>query len=251
MKRKIILLLLLLVSTLKAFTQIVNIEDKRFKKDTVGTFGQIDLGLNLVRNTSSILSFNTGLRVDVIREDRTWLALGNYNLIKTGDESLVNAGFAHLRLGQVLSKHVKWEVFGQSQFDERLKMTFRGLLGTGPRFRLLRGKQQLFLGTLYMFEYNQINKGERYFRDHRLSISLSAQISLTPTFTIANTSYYQPILRTFGEARLSSGTSVSLKITDRLSFSAAFNISYDGKIGDVDGVPNTVHRLTNGIRWVF
>ena len=233
--------------------QIVNIEDKRFRKDTVGLFGQLDLGLNWVRNTSSVLSFNTGLRMDFINGRDTWLLLGNYNLIKTGPSRQVNAGFGHLRWSRKLTEHISWEAFGQSQFDERIKLRYRGLLGTGPRFNLLgRGKQKLFWGVLYMFEYNEIKEGETYFRDDRLSISLSAQLQLSPALRIANTSYYQPVISTFGDARLSSGTSAQLKINSHLSFLMAFNITYDARLaGKVEDVPKTIHRLTNSIRWIF
>lgn len=235
------------------WSQIVNIEDKRFSKDTTGLFGQLDLGLNWVRNTSSVISFNTALRTDWVQAKDTWLLLGNYNLIKAGPSRQVNAGFGHLRWSRKLSDYIAWETFGQSQFDERVKMRYRGLLGTGPRFGLfVEGKQKLYWGVLYMFEYNEIKEGEAYFRDHRLSISLSAQLQLGPNLRVANTSYYQPVITTLGEARLSSATSALLKINTHLSFVTTFNITYDGRIAaEVEGIPGTVHRLINSIRWVF
>ena len=253
MRRLTVALLLLCVFSAKSLSQIVNIEDKRFNRDTTGIFGQVDIGLNWVRNTSSVISFNTGLRTDIVQANQSWLVLGNYNLIKSGESRLVNAGFAHIRWTKKLSKAINWEAFGQSQFDERVKMSYRALLGTGPRLSFFTtGKQKLYLGVLYMFEYNEISRGEAYFRDHRLSISLSASLRLSPTLTVANTSYYQPVLKTFGEARLSSGTSFLLKITNKLSFSTTFNITYDGKIAEeIEGVPETVHRLINGLRWNF
>ncbi len=89
-------------------------------------------------------------------------------------------------------------------------------------------------------------------QSHRLSISLSAQLQLSPTLRLANTSYYQPVISTLGEARLSSGTSIQLKINSHLSFVTVFNITYDARIaGVVGGVPKTIHRLTNSVRWVF
>lgn len=252
--RKLLLILSFGISLLNvSMTQIVNIEDKRFSKDTTGLFGQLDVGLNWVRNTSSVISFNTGIRMDYVQKKHTWLLLSNYNLIQTGPNRQVNAGFGHLRWSRNLSDFMSWEAFGQSQFDERIKMRYRGLLGMGPRFSLFsKGKQKLFWGVLYMFEYNELNEGEAFFRDHRLSVSLSAQLQLGPNLRIANTSYYQPVISTFGEARLSSATSAQLKLNHRLSFVTSFNITYDGQIAVlVDGVPKTIHRLTNRIRWVF
>lgn len=253
MRKQLLTLLCWVGLACMSSAQIVNIEDKRFMKDTTGLFGQLDVGLNWVRNTSSVLSFNTGLRMDFIQRKDTWLLLSNYNLIQAGSNRQVNAGFGHLRWSRKLSDHISWEAFGQSQFDERIKIRYRGLLGTGPRFNLFgTGKQKLFWGVLYMFEYNEVKAGEAYFRDHRLSISLSAQLQLSPTLRLANTSYYQPAIRTLGEARLSSGTSVQLKINSHLSFVTTFNITYDGRIaGEVEGVPKTVHRLTNRVRWMF
>ncbi len=234
-------------------TQIVNIEDKRYQKDTTGWFGLVDLSLSYVRNSGSVLSITGTGRVDYLRDRSSNLFLANYRIVRTSTDDLINDGFVHYRYGRKLNRRWQWEVFGQMQYNERLALTLRTLIGTGPRLAVLdKEKQKIYFGLLYMYEYDELSEGQRYFHDHRLSMSLALNLQLTSILSFASTSYYQPLLTDIADSRLSSVNSVNLQITGHLSFRFNFNVTYDARISkETESVPSTIYNIMNGLRWTF
>lgn len=247
----VLLIGLLLARGLSA--QIVNIEDKRQRYDTTGWFGQVDLGLNWVRNTKEILTVSTAARIDRVGPQATAFFIGNYHVVRAGEENFINDGFAHLRYDYALSPRLSWEAFNQWQYNERIQLQLRLLLGTGPRWALLeRERVQLYVGTLYMYEYDEFSQGEIYYRDHRLSAYLSGKLDLAGKLHLANTTYYQPLLPGFELPRVSSVTTVALALTRRLSLNSRLSFTYDGRQSrDVPDVPAALYNWVNGIRWNF
>ena len=69
------------------------------------------------------------------------------------------------------------------------------------------GKQKVYWGLSYMREYNEIEIVEdavTIFRDHRMSTYLSMTLyPFEENFSIANTTYYQPVWTNFSDVRLS------------------------------------------------
>ena len=254
MKYVVPTLMLILVLAVPSQAQIINIESKRGNlQDTSGLFGFLDLGFNLTSNTKTIINTRASLRLEWLKGKHRLLLLGNYNLVSVNDDRFINNSFGHLRHGYELRKWLRWESFGQIQENELLRISFRGLLGTGPRFRVfIREKQQVYLGTLYMFEYNEVSDTAFIQRDSRLSTYLSLALQPSPTLSISNTTYAQPVITNPGDIRLSSITRLSLKISSRLSYTLTFNITYDSRLSsEAEGVPSTVYSFINGLRWNF
>ncbi len=247
----------LLLSTQRLSAQIVNIEDRRsFRSDTIAWFGNVRLGFNIVDNGDAVYTFNGGINVEYQRNRHLFLSFSRFNLVRVLDQDFINDGFQHLRYNYRINQQLTWESFGQAQYNEKIKLRFRGLLGTGPRLALLReaNKQRAFLGALYMYEYNEENitnendeAALQYLRDHRLSTYLALRFILGPNLVLASTSYYQPVLTNFSDLRLSSQTNAQLTITQKLKFTSTFSIVYDSRVPD--GVPNTIFRWVNGIQW--
>lgn len=253
--KKYILLYFLFLLPLFSIAQIVNIEAKRklINADTTGWFGSTDLGFNFNENGRTILTLTANATVEYLDGDNRWLALTNYRVVRADEQDFVNQGFQHLRYNRYWTEKVTWEAFGQAQYDERLTLKFRGLLGTGPRFQLINGKRgDLHLGTLYMFQYEELTENNTIYRDHRLSSYLSYRLNLGRNLTLSGTSYYQPLLTDLRIARLSSQTTLLFKITEKLSFNSAFNISLDSRLSEaVEDVPIAIYSLMNGLKWVF
>ena len=252
---KTLVFLVLLFFGPQAFGQIVNIEDKRTSKDTTGAFWQIDFGGNLTENTRSVLTLSGALRLDLLRQKRKWLLLGNYNLVRADQDRVLNDGFGHFRYGQELGGAWTWEAFTQVQYNRRLLIDLRALAGTGPRFQVQdRERLDLAIGTLFMFEYNELgDQPELIFRrDLRVSAYLSAQFQLSENAMLASTSYYQPLINRFGESRLSSVNSLTVRLGQHLNFSTNFAITYDGLLARlVPDVPGTSFRWRNLLRITF
>jgi hypothetical protein len=249
-----ILLLCSLCSLQSGWGQIVNIEDKLKRFDSVGWYGRIDIGGNITQNNQTIRALTGSTRVDRIGEKARNLFMVNYNFIRADEDRFINDGFAHLRHGQQLSDRWFWEAFGQLQYNRKLSIQLRGLAGTGPRFRITDEDQKwdFVVGLAYMYEYNELNEGATLRRDHRLSSYLSWQVQLNALISFASTSYYQPLLSNFSESRLSSSNTMVMNINKSLSFTSSFNITYDNLLARLtEGVPQTSYQWRNGLRVTF
>ena len=233
--------------------QIVNIEDKRARLDTVGWFWQLDFGGKITENTRSILALNGAVRVDQIKAQSQWLFLANYNLVKANEDRFVNDGFSHLRFGQEIDPRWTWETFGQLQYNRRLLIDFRALAGTGPRLQIRENENwELALGLLFMFEYNELEEGEIIRNDNRLSSYLSARVKVGEHASFATTSYYQPLVSQLGESRLSSVNAISVDLNQRIAFGSSFSITYDGLLAQLlPDIPATNYTWNNTLRLRF
>ena len=104
-------LLFLIVPCTCVRAQIVNIEDKRKGFDTIGWYGQIDLGGNLTKNQNQVISLNGSVRVDRKGKKQALLFLSDYRLVQVSGNNALNAGFLHLRHAYYLSDVWRWESF--------------------------------------------------------------------------------------------------------------------------------------------
>ena len=233
--------------------QIVNIEDQRRGFDSVGWYGQIDLGGSLTRNVNQVITLNGAVRVDRKGRTNSLLGIADYKLVQVSGDNALNAGFGHLRHAHYLSDTWRWETFGQVQYNEQIRLQLRGLIGTGPRLRLLAfDDNRLYAGTLYMYEYDEVADGEIIYRSHRLSSYLSFNFYPWEQLSISNTTYYQPILPDFRQPRISTVTSLSLQLTNRLSVTTRFSLTHDSLLNEgLPEVPSTTYEWVNGLRYRF
>ncbi|WP_238750545.1 DUF481 domain-containing protein [Neolewinella maritima] len=233
--------------------QIVNIEDQRRGFDTLGWYGQLDLGGNLTRNQNTVLSLNGNLRVDRKGKRQALLGLADYRLVQVSGANALNAGFAHLRYARYLSDKWRWEAFTQVQYNEQLRLGLRTLIGTGPRLKLLaKQDDRIYVGLLYMYEYDQVAEGTITYRDHRLSAYVSFSVFPLKNLALTNTTYYQPVIPDFRLPRLSSITALTLGLTDRLAFNTKYSITHDELlVQGLEDVPATSYQWTNGLRYTF
>ena len=233
--------------------QIVNIEDQRRGFDTLGWYGQVDLVGNLTRSSTKVLSLNGSVRVDRKGKKQALLALADYKLVQVSGDNALNAGFLHFRYAYYLGDRWRWEAFTQVQYNEQLRLGMRTLVGTGPRLKLFAAKKnRIYVGVLYMYEYDEVAEGTIIYRDHRLSSYVSFSLYPLPNLTLANTTYYQPVIPDFRQPRISSITSLSLQLTDRLAFTTRYSITQDALISQgLADVPPTSYEWTNGLRYSF
>ena len=231
--------------------QIVNIEDRRGAQvDTNGWFALVELGVNLVKNTNEVVTILGKTQLEYRKNRHYFLNVLNYNLVKAQGNDFVNNGYAHLRYNYELNKRLTYEAFTQAQNNEKINLQFRGLLGRGLRYHLIKYKTQgVFWGMAYMFEYNEETDPLMIFRDHRLSNYLSGNFAFTDNVILSGTTYYQPVLDDFADWRLSSKLSLLLKISSKLRFTSNFSITYDSRVPE--NTPHTIYSLKNGLRWNF
>ncbi|WP_026755248.1 DUF481 domain-containing protein [Sediminibacter sp. Hel_I_10] len=243
----------LLLSSSSCFSQVINVESLRKSADSSKWSGSASLDVSLIKNTNDIFRIANKAHIQYNDKTNLWLFINDLNFQKIEGNSLVNRGTQHLRYNRKLGERLKWEVFGQAQYDAISEIDFRGLLGTGPRFKLSQSDNyRFYLGTLFMYEYEEASNiiEDRIRRDFRASTYLSFSLYPSPTISIVSTSYYQPRLDKFGDYRLSSNTSVLFTILDNLAFKVNFNFNYDAYPVSTN-IPNTQYELTNGILYSF
>ena len=262
------LLILLLLFPLICRAQVVNTEKLRLDKQEKGFYGEGNLDLGLARNRAGqTVRLGTSARLELLRGAHRWILLGAYNLTQfnkvdepgSAPKNFADNGFGHLRYNYRAKEWLAWEVFTQAQYDKIQQIDLRLLAGTGPRLRIVRtDSAQFYFGALYMFEHeessNEFEEPEAFTErlildDHRLSTYLSAGFRFTSYLAVNHITYFQPNLSNLSDFRISSETTLSIKLTDRLSLRTYFQLIYDTR--PLIPVPNTMYTLNNGLSLVW
>jgi hypothetical protein len=257
---KFIVLICLFPAFLSA--QIVNTEKLRVKSKEGAWEGEIDFNLGLSRNKAGqTFQFRSNARFDYLKKHHKWMIMGDYQqaeLTRLNDPDqptrrLKDQAFGHIRYNYLANPHLRWEAFGQIQFNDIQDIRLRTLLGTGPRVKILRtDSSQVYFGTLIMFEYEESRDEPlrlTFHRDFRLSSYLSLAYRITDVFAINHVSYYQPNVADWADFRISSETQFQFLIRHHLSFKTHFNYMYDAK--PAGNVPPVMFSLINGFAFTF
>ena len=245
--------IVLLVLCFNLNGQIINVEDKRVRlKDSIAFKGYTDIALNVYKNDKSLLAVNASSQLEYVHVKHLFLLIGGYNLVKAGNSNFLNDGFGHLRYNYDVSKKIVFEAFTQAQYNQRTRSQFRGLVGTGARFKFrLSDKQRFYLGTAVMFEHNQFSDATLRQYDVRLSNYLSMNIAISDKVKFNNTTYIQPILTDLSNYRMASQANLLFQISKRLVFKVSANLVLDRDARLPPSVPDLIYAWTNGLRWEF
>lgn len=248
---RIICYLLLTFFSYQMIAQIVNIEDKRsLFKDSIQWVEQLELGANLTKNKEEVFSINGKAQIEFVYYDKSLLSITNFNFVKAGDRNFVNEGFQHLRYNSKLNNWLTYELFGQVQYNERANIAIRALAGTGFRYRIFqKEKDKAYLGTSYMYEFEEESEAAIKHNNHRLSTYFAISWHPQSNIKIASTTYYQPLFINPNDFRLSSQTAVIFSFSKRLDFKTTFSIIYDSRAAI--GAPKTIYRFLNSLRYRF
>jgi len=235
-----------------AIAQIVNVEDKRSSfTDSIQWVEQLEIGLNLTHNKKDVLTLHGKAQIEFTYYDKLLISITNFNFVKAGDQNFVNEGFQHLRYNSRMKKAwLTYELFGQVQYNERANIAIRALGGTGFRVRLFeKAKDRAYLGTAYMYEFEEESLENLKHNNHRLSTYFSLSWHPQSNIQIASTSYYQPLFTNVKDYRLSSQTAMIFSFSKRLDFKTTFAIIYDSRAAV--GAPKTIYRFLNSLRYRF
>lgn len=247
--KKFLLLIAASVSLLQS--QVVNIESRRMRSDTVGWLGSAEGSFQLAKNVETIYDLGAKLHFQFKHKNYLWLFLNEYRLIKGGDNKFVNSAFAHIRYNHKVTKEfLRWEVFTQVQYNGVLDVGLRGLAGTGPRIKIIdTDKIRIYAASLYMYEYEENVAKTIFLRLHRMSSYLTLTIDLGRVEFI-NTTYYQPNLKNISkDYRLQSQSDLLIDITEDLKFKTGFSYRFDSN--PFPDIPKTTYYVTNGLLFEF
>jgi len=247
---RLIFLIVVLKLSLSLSSQVVNVEHKRNKADTIKYSGKIDFSLSATKTTENILATRNTMQLQKYEDKSTYILLSDINFMSVDTQKYLNNGFFHLRYNYLL--YQDWliaEGFTQIQFNKVQKILRRFLWGGGFRYNVLDiDNYKLSAGNAMMYEF-EFYLDNSYNDFIRLSNYIAAEININDKFKFKHTTYFQPKIDNFNIYRLHSESAIVSSITDKLKLSIVFNLSYD-TAPPVD-VQNTFYTFTNGLSYVF
>ncbi len=255
MKKLIPFTLLLLLVHLSVFlpAQIVNIENARMQSDTVGWMGGAGAAINLTQNTQKIFGADLAahLQYKTSNDKGLWLILGNYGFLKAGNNKFISNGFAHLRYNRKVNEWLRWEVFGQFQNNSITQIDSRILVGTGPRFKIIKTKIfRLYAASLFMFE-NEKERTTPTVEHNDLRSSSYVSFTYTPkdNIELISTTFFQPLFKKLSDYRFLNQVSLKVKATKHFGLSVRWNYLFDRFPAGT--APKTNYTFATGVDYEF
>jgi hypothetical protein len=250
--KQIFILLFFFLLCSKIFAQqIVHIENRRLAADKQGWSGDVNINMSFIQNQNDIFIMNNNLKVQYVQKKHSIISLTENNFQRVNKTGFINDGFQHFRYNYKYTENITCEAFQQFQYNDVLNMKFRSLTGTGPRFTVFNNdslKTRLFIGMLYMFEYEEESTG-KINRAHRTSNYVSFGFPIGKNITIDLIAYYQPDIFNPDDFRFSSQGTLEIRINNKLSFMLSQNYIHDAN--PPEGIRNTYYNFRNGLRYRF
>jgi hypothetical protein len=233
--------------------QVVNTEERRFATKDSGWTGAITASFEFRENINSILILDGSLRVQYRpTSSNRWLLLGSYYYWRSDRVEFFNNGYLHLRRTWRADKFFAPEAFLQTQRNLVFRSDLRSLAGAGMRYNVYgrdTGKFHISLGTMYMFEYEDIIGESTVHRDHRASTYASFYWNIDKKVKMISSTYYLPNLRRFEDYRIRTDTQLQLQIFKWLQYKLTLSYLYDTR--PPGGIPRDWFSFQNGISTSF
>jgi hypothetical protein len=237
------------VSPIRA--QIVNTESARMQSDTVGWLGSVGAAFCLTQNTEKIFQVNleAHLQYKTSNDRGLWLILGNNGFLKIADSKFIADDLLHVRYNRKVNEWMRWEVFGQYQNNMITQIDSRMLIGTGPRFKLVKNKSfRLYAASLFMYEREKekTNPVVKH-SDLRNSSYISFTYLPKENIELISTTYFQPLLKQFRDFRILNQITLGVKATQHFSLEVKWNYLHDRfPAGDA---PRTTYLFATGLKY--
>ncbi len=245
------ILVLVLIST-SAFSQIVNIESLRATQDSNGFNGVENFNVDYVRNTNELLTLTNNLSLQYKKDKNVLMFLNTFDVSLANEEVLEQNGFFHLRYNYKVNKWLTYEALAQYQTNAPLRINHRVLTGAGARITLLKkNRNSVYLGTLVLYEYDDEAGNDITHQDARLSSYISYNLQLDKRVEWSTVGYYQPRLDYWEDFRASLQGRLAIKLFKNFAFNSIINLAYDAFPVMDPSIPQLTMKWTNGISYKF
>ncbi len=253
--KKVMLVLVFLSWTVNS-DAIVNIEKMRKDPSKEGFSGHMELSFGGASGNTKKNGGYAGTRLQWRKDHIINFAVLRYAYGESAGNRDTNNSFFHARH---IHQQTSWradEIFVQGETDEFARLSYRGLIGGGERFALIRNPkgQSAFLGmgVYYAMERLEDTAGttdggrDEFFR---LSTYFSYTHQINAQVSVISTTYYQPALEQFSDYRLLEEAGMGIKMSDRFMLNLSLDIIHDSK------PPQTVNKTdiiySTGLEYQF
>jgi hypothetical protein len=182
--------------------------------------------------------------------------VSNYSFSRANDNRYVNNAQGHLRFIRRHSPKTSFEIFGQYQFNEFIRLEDRFLAGGGGRFALVQAERtEVFFGTGYMLEQETLDLPAALpdgpnSEHHRSTSYVTVRYnSEDERLRLVQTLYAQPRVDRLQDFRLLSETSFEIQLFRQLALAINLNVMHDSE--PPSGVEETDVVLSNSLRYSF
>jgi len=238
------------------FSQI-NTESMRNESLIDGIQNKITVNFTLEKADVEVVEFETKYRLDyAVNQNLTSFFIVNYKngYLKSNEKinQIVNKGFTHLRLTQILIPQIYGELFFQIGFNDFLSIKERKITGGGIR---IKGKEKIkalksFLGSGLMNEIEKYDDDENSnFNLIRSTNYLTLDFQILENITFTNTAYYQVDISNKNDYRILYNSGLNFKLIKNLHFSMVINYRYDNE--PQHNINKQYVQISNGITYHF
>lgn len=264
---RLLITIALLLTTLPAWSQILNVEKNRNTRDT-SYYWVGDLNFNLLIHNRSASADNpvrftglgTGADVAYISGFHRYMLINQLNYTAITGNSFISTGYSHFRANFLWRQTLSYELFGQAQYDIGRGLESRYLSGGGLRYTFVNEeKVRLAVGVGAMYERERWRVpvseesavAEPYLITYFLKGTnyLSGRWQVNEYVDFNSIVYYQTGydrkikgLRN----RFSIDANLNARLGRRLTFFTNFTAAYDSR--PVVPIVNFIYSLNNGIK---
>lgn len=231
--------------------QVVNMESRRIKTDTLGWSGSVEGLLKTTKKKSLIFDGEFASVIQHKRKKDEYMFVLEYDLLKEANKNLKRQLMVHLRNTHQLTQTFSLEAFLQYQNDEATKMKHRFLAGGGGRLRLAQSERfSAYLGIALMYEYDEEDVEPVIYKNEiRNSSYFSFTYTPAPFVSLISTTFYQPRLDNFSDFRILTQETLAFNVTK--NFDIIFNLDFLYNTTPVVGVPKSTFEFKSGFKYKF
>lgn len=235
---------------------IVNIESLRVGEPTRGYSGSLDVSVSGQSGNTDKFGADAGGRLQWHGGAVTNFAILRYAYAQTSGVEDTNKLFFHARHIHRITEKTAYEGFVQAERNKFTRLSFRGLIGGGLRFTLVKrpGVKSLHLGLGGFYTRETLesaagvtdNGSQNYWR---INTYVNYLHHLNDQVSILTTTYYQPAVDDFGDFRLLEEATLRVKMNHSLSLDVSLNVAHDSK--PPQKVKRTDTIYSTGIEYSF
>ncbi len=216
-------------------------------------------GLNVFNRSAGVddpvnlFGYNLNLNALYHPNKHAYILVSKLDYLRINENDFLNFGFAHLRMNLFRENTINYEVFTQYSYDNFRGLDPRLLAGGSFRFKLIDSEEtKLILGVGGLYEWEtwrhpyeeqivdiELIKSSNYI-SFRSTINEYVDINIVNYYQVG----YDAGISNFRH-RLSSNMVLNTKISDWLSFTNTFEISYENR--PIVPITNLIFSFRTGL----